>query len=84
VCKDDGANLYNLLAVGGGTTDSGCSLMSSNSVSLSHRNLLHHIKVSANRNNISDVNGLVFSYNENGIFIKDFVNIHNVTILWDS
>jgi hypothetical protein len=32
VCKD-----YNSLAVGGGTTDSGCSLTSSNSVSLSHR-----------------------------------------------
>jgi uncharacterized Fe-S cluster-containing radical SAM superfamily protein len=58
--------------------------MSSNSVSLSHRNLLHHVEVTANRNNISDVNGLVFSYTENGIFIKDFVNAHNVTITWDN
>ena len=84
VSKDDTAGLYNSLAVGGGTTDSGCSLMSSNSISLSHRNLLHHVEVTANRNNISDVNGLVFSYTENGIFIKDFTNAHNVTIPWDS
>jgi hypothetical protein len=84
VCKDDSANLYNSLAVGGGTTDSRCSLMNNNSISLSHRNLLHHVKVTANQNNISDVNGLIFSYSENGIFIKDFVNAHNVTIPWDS
>jgi hypothetical protein len=57
--------------------------MSSNSVSLSHRNLLHHIEVTSERNN-NDVNGLVFSYTSNGIFIKDFVNSHSVTIPWDS
>jgi hypothetical protein len=84
VCKDDSASLYNSLVVSGGTTDSGYSLMSSNSISLSHRNLLHHVEVTANRNNISDVNGLVFSYTTNEIFIKDFVNAYNVTILWDS
>jgi hypothetical protein len=84
VSEDDSTSLYNSLAVGGGTTDSGCSLMSSNSISLFHRNLSHHIEVTANRNNISDVNGLVFSYNENEIFIKDFMNAHNVTIPWDS
>jgi seryl-tRNA synthetase len=84
VCKDDSANLYNSLTVGKKTTDSKCLLMSSNSVSLSHRNLLHHIEITTNRNNISDVNGLGFSYTENGIFIKDFVNAHNVTIPWDS
>jgi hypothetical protein len=36
------------------------------------------VEVIANRNNISDVNGLVFSYNADGIFIKDFTNAHNV------
>jgi uncharacterized Fe-S cluster-containing radical SAM superfamily protein len=55
--------------------------MSSNSISLTQRNLLHHVEVTANRNNISDVNGLVFSYDENGIFIKDFVNAHNVKVV---
>jgi hypothetical protein len=40
--------------------------MSSNSISLSHRNLLHHVEVTANRN-ISDVNGLVFSYTNLGL-----------------
>jgi hypothetical protein len=58
--------------------------MSSNSISLSHRNLLHRVEVTANGNNISDVNGLVFSYNADGIFIKDFVNAHNITITWAS
>jgi seryl-tRNA synthetase len=36
VCKDDGVNLYSSLAVGGRTNDSGCSLVSSNSVSQYH------------------------------------------------
>jgi seryl-tRNA synthetase len=63
VNKNDTASLYNSLTVGGRTTDSGCSLMSSNSISLTHRNLLHSVEVTANRNNISDVNGLVFSWN---------------------
>jgi hypothetical protein len=77
VCKNNMAGLYNSLAVGRGTTDSGCSLISSNSVSLSHRNLLHYIEVTANKNNFSDVNGLVFSYTASGIFIKDFANNYN-------
>jgi hypothetical protein len=71
VSKDDTAGLYNSLAVGGGTTDLGCSLMSSNNISLSHRNLLHHVEVIANRNNINDINKLVFSHT----LVKYLLNI---------
>jgi hypothetical protein len=60
-----------LLVGSGRIIDLGCLLMSSNSVFLFYRNLLYHMEVIVNNNNIN---------NENGIFIKDFINAHNVII----
>jgi hypothetical protein len=58
--------------------------MSSNKVTITHQNLLHKIEVTANQTNISDVNGLVFSYNSEGVRINDFTNTNHLTLPWDS
>jgi uncharacterized Fe-S cluster-containing radical SAM superfamily protein len=54
--------------------------MSSNKVTITHHNLLHKIEVTANQTNISDVNGLVFPHNADGVTIRDFVNTKHVLI----
>jgi hypothetical protein len=58
--------------------------MSSNKVTITYQNLLHKVEVTANKTNISDVNGLVFSYTTNGVRINDFTNTNYVVILCDS
>jgi hypothetical protein len=61
VNKDSAGTFYEGLNLGGGSNEAGTSLMSSNKVSITHNNLAHHIEVTANQTNISDVNSLVFS-----------------------
>jgi hypothetical protein len=70
--------------LGGVSNEAGTALMSSNKVSISHNNLAHHIEVTTNQTNISDVNNLVFSHNADGIRINDFTDTKQVTIVWDS
>jgi hypothetical protein len=45
---------------------------------------LKEITETANQTNISDVNGLVFSYTSSGVRISDFTNANHVVISWDS
>jgi hypothetical protein len=45
---------------------------------------LHKVEVTANQTNVSDVNGLVFSHNADGIRINDFTNTKHITIVWDN
>jgi seryl-tRNA synthetase len=84
VNKDHAGTFYEGLNLGGASTESGSGIMSSNKVTITHQNLLHKIEVTANQPNISDVNGLVFSYNSDGVRINDFKNTHHVIIPWAS
>jgi hypothetical protein len=77
-------DIYNALNIGNGSTETGCSLVSSNSVYTSHNNLLHKAEVTANQTNICNVNGLVFSHNVDGVIIRDFRNTNHVLIPWDN
>jgi hypothetical protein len=80
VNKDSAGTFYEELSLGGASNEAGTALMSSNKVSISHNNLAHHIEVTANQTNTSDMNGLVFSHNADGIRINDFTNTKGVTI----
>jgi hypothetical protein len=84
VNKDVAGTFYEGLNLGGASTESGSGIMSSNKVTITHQNLLHKVEVTANQTNISDVNGLVFSHNADGIRINDFTNTKHITIAWDS
>jgi hypothetical protein len=84
VNKDAANTFYEGLHLGGASTESGSSLTSSTKASVSHTNLLHKVEVTANQTNISDVNGLVFSHNADGIRINDFSNSKHVVIPWDT
>jgi hypothetical protein len=70
--------------LGGASNEAGTSLVSTNKVSISHHSLAHHIEVTANQTNISDMNGFIFSHNSDGIRINDFTNTKPVTIAWDN
>jgi hypothetical protein len=84
VNKDHAGTFYEGLNLGGPSTESGSGIMSSNKVTIAHKNLLHKIEVTANQTNISDVNGLVFLYTSDGVRINDFTNTNHIIISWDS
>jgi seryl-tRNA synthetase len=84
VNKDAADTFYEGLNLGGASSEAGSGIMSSNKVTITHQNLLHKVEVTANQTNISDVNGLVFSHNADGITIRDFTNTNHVTIAWDT
>jgi hypothetical protein len=82
VNKSTDSNIHNALNIGGRSTETGCSLVSSNNVSISNHNVLQKVEVTEKQTNRIDVNCLVFSHNADGITVRDFTNTNHVLILW--
>jgi hypothetical protein len=53
-------------------------------ICLGNTGVHHSIVVGKDQNTISDVNGLKFSYNEDGITITDWVESKAAHILWET
>jgi hypothetical protein len=88
VSQTQNNKLYGQLSLGGGSTDSGVSISSDNTISLTTRTLDHYVNVTKDINEISDVNGFVFEASPSpkaaGIRIKTFNNEHYLDIPWDA
>jgi hypothetical protein len=78
--------LYRNITLGGGTTESGVSILSDNSINISQRDLSHYIEITKDKTYISDVNGFVFEPSPApkpaGVRIKSFDNEHYLDIPW--
>jgi hypothetical protein len=76
--------LYGNITLGGGTTESGVSIISDNSINISQRDLSHYVEITKDKTYISDVNGFVFEPSPApkpaGVRIKSFDNEHYLDI----
>jgi hypothetical protein len=84
----DENKLYGQLSLGGGTSESGITITSDNSINLTNRNFNHYVEIANDKNYISDVNGFVFvpspSSKPAGVRIKSFDGTKVLDLAWDS
>jgi hypothetical protein len=74
---------YGHLTLGGGSTTDGISMESDNDISIFQRSGGHKMKITANKVELTDVNGLKISYNADGVIITDYTNTNVAHIPWE-
>jgi prefoldin subunit 5 len=84
VSRDDSINNDAHIVLGGGSSDDGIVIASAQPIIITNPYLNHYVRVKTNINEISDVNGLVFSYDANGYTIKTFDGNKYNTTAWTS
>jgi hypothetical protein len=72
-----------IISVGGATTAAGISIESDNDISFTNRSGSHHLKIKSDQIEITDVNGLRISSDNNGVIISDFAISKWVHIPWE-
>jgi hypothetical protein len=71
------------IIVGGGTTLAGIDLTSTNNISLANISGSHHMKITSEQIEMSDVNGMRISLDSDGVIISDYAIAKWVYIPWE-
>jgi hypothetical protein len=82
VNQDTSANAQDTIAIGGASSDSGINIASAQKITLTNNLLNHYVRIKNTINEISDVNGLVFSFNDTGYTVKTLDSTKSKTTPW--
>jgi hypothetical protein len=77
---NDGSAVLGQVAIG----PDGVDINSDGDVHIAHRQLQHYVTVTSTQNQISDVNGLKFSYDAQGVIITNFVGDKACRVNWST